>query len=192
MGYPRFFTLLAVVLTRMVSHNPVLPVGNENMAIAMLALFLAEMAEDLISYVLYWLDIRVHPKRRQVTEEELEMLAKAELLAEQGQLSSPMGPTPSLSRRPADVLRTTQSLKFKCWKLRESFAFSYGEQDLGILPFWAHFSAVMVSMFHTLLFMILLGNGVNYTLGFCHEELVSYQSGLLWWPVTDADDLCRS
>ena len=81
------------------------------------------------------------------------MLAKAELLAELGQLSSPMGPTPSLSRRPADVLRTTQSLKFKCWKLRESFEFSYGEQDLGILPFWAHFSAVMVSTFHTLLFM---------------------------------------
>eukprot|EP00438_Fugacium_kawagutii_P035535 Skav214491 [mRNA] locus=scaffold1011:111242:112061:- [translate_table: standard] len=142
MGYPRFFTLLAVVLTRM-----------ENMAFAMLALVLAEVVEDLISYALYWLDIRVHPKRRQVTEEELEMLAKAELLAELGQLSPPMDSAPSLSGRPADALRTSQSLKLKCWKLRESFAFSYGEQDLGILPFWAHFSAVMVSMFHTVLFM---------------------------------------
>eukprot|EP00438_Fugacium_kawagutii_P002260 Skav227476 [mRNA] locus=scaffold2491:468274:469977:+ [translate_table: standard] len=188
MGYPRFFTLLAVVLARMVSQNPVLPIGHENMAYAMLALFLSEVVEDLISYALYWLDIRVHPKRRQVTEEELEILAKAELLAELGQLSSRRDST--LSRRPTDTMSSAQSLKLKCWTLRESFAFSYGEQDLGILPFWAHFSAVMVSMFHTVLFMILLGNGLNYTLGFCHEELVGYQSGLLWWPVTNTNDLC--
>ena len=49
---------------------------------------------------------------------------------------------PSLGpRKDADNdLRSNPSLKEQCWKLRESFAFSYSEEDFETLPFWAHFA----------------------------------------------------
>lgn len=197
MGYPRFFVLLAVVLARVCARNPVLPCDHENMGLAVLALFLAEVVEDLISYLLEWLDFKVHPKRRQVTEEEFEMMARAQLRFSLGSDEASMSAVvPSATWaahvRSEDFISTKSdmSLKDKCWRLRQRFAFSYGEPDLGILPFWANFSAVIIAQFHTLLFMILLGNGLNFVLGFCHGELEGFDGALLWWPLTDPNDLC--
>eukprot|EP00435_Cladocopium_sp_Y103_P044591 s882_g12.t1 len=198
MGYPRFFVLLAVILARFCARNPLLPCDHENMGVAVLALFLAEVVEDLMSYLLEWLDFKVHPKRRQVTEEEFEVMAKAQLRFSLGSDDLSMSAVvPSTSWAAARVgsndfisTKSDISLKDKCWRLRERFRFSYGESDLGVLPFWANFSAVIIAQFHTLLFMILLGNGLNFVLGFCHGELNGFHGALLWWPLTDPDDLC--
>ena len=80
----------------------------------------------------------------------------------------------------------------KCWKLRAAFDFAYGDVDsFGQLPFWAHFAAIAVAQFHTVLFLIILSNGLNYVLGFCPES--GYNGigrALVWWPVTDPEDLC--
>ena len=45
-------------------------------------------------------------------------------------------------------------------------------------------SEVMVAQFHTMLFIILLGNGLNYTLGFCSEEYDGFARAIVWWPLT--------
>ncbi|CAK9014584.1 unnamed protein product [Durusdinium trenchii] len=42
MGLPRFFVVLAIVLARVLSRNPMLLVGEETAAYAILAIFLAE------------------------------------------------------------------------------------------------------------------------------------------------------
>ena len=81
----------------------------------------------------------------------------------------------------------------KCWKLRQGFDFAYKEvHRFQELPFWAHFAACAIAQFHTLLFIIILSNGLNYVLGFCPESGYSgVGRGLLWWPITDPDDLCN-
>ena len=74
---------------------------------------------------------------------------------------------------------------------------------INIIPNWLHhcFGAilrkknetnamqVMAAQFHTVLFMILLGNGLNYVLGFCHDSYDGFGQSLLWWPLTH-EDLC--
>jgi len=198
MGYPRFLAIIAVAFARVCSGNSVLPEGSQNMGLAVLILFLSEVGEDIVSYVLERLHIRVLPRRRQITDKELEIMAVSQLrlstLCEpQLELSIVPRPSPSAAWQPKDAdndLRSNPSLKEQCWKLRESFAFSYSEEDFETLPFWAHFAVVMVSQFHTVLFMILLGNGLNYTLGFCHEDYRGFGRALLWWPLTDREDLC--
>lgn len=59
-----------------------------------------------------------------------------------------------------------------------------------MLLFQGSGTEVMIAQFHTLLFVIVLGNGINFTLGFCHDPYADLGQGLLWWPVSDASDLC--
>lgn len=189
MGYPRFMAIGAVVLARWCSRNPLIPEGRESMALAVLILFLCEVGEDLVSYSLERLNFRVLPKQRHITEAELEMMAAAQL-----RVSSICEPERAVSMVPNSTPAwsssdSTKELRDQCWKLRASFAFAYGEQNFETLPFWAHFAAVMATQFHTVLFMILLGNGLNYVLGFCHDTYDGYGRSLLWWPLTQ-ENLC--
>lgn len=159
------------------------------MALAVLILFLCEVGEDLVSYSLERLNFRVLPKQRHITEAELEMMAAAHL-----RVSSICEPERAVSMVPNSTPAwsssdSTKELRDQCWKLRASFAFAYGEQNFETLPFWAHFAAVMATQFHTVLFMILLGNGLNYVLGFCHDTYDGYGRSLLWWPLTQ-ENLC--
>jgi len=203
MGYPRFFVILAIVMARICARNPILPIGHENSGLAVIAVFLAEILEDLLSFLLEWLDVRVHPQRRQITEAELQLMAKAQLrfsIASDGGETTLSSVLPSSTwaqsrsdnQKGEDLMkeRSDLSVKEKSWKLREQFAFSYGEADWDVLPFWAHVASVCIAQFHSLLFMILLGNGLNYVLGYCHGESQGFKAAILWWPVTDPDDLC--
>lgn len=189
MGYPRFMAVGAVVLARWCSRNPLIPEGRENMALAVLILFLCEIGEDLVSFSLERLNCRVLPKQRHISEEELQMMAAAQLRVSsicepQGAVSIVPSSSPAWSSNDS-----TKQIRDQCWKLRASFAFAYGEKNFETLPFWAHFAAVMTTQFHTVLFMILLGNGLNYVLGFCHDTYDGYGRSLLWWPLTE-EDLC--
>eukprot|EP00435_Cladocopium_sp_Y103_P009292 s2211_g2.t1 len=189
MGYPRFMAIGAVVLARWCSRNPLIPEGRENMALAVLILFLCEVGEDLVSYSLERLNFRVLPKQRHITEDELQMMAAAQLRVSaicEPERDVSIVPNSTPAWTPSDP---TKELQDQCWKLRAGFAFAYGEKNFETLPFWAHFAVVMVAQFHTVLFMILLGNGLNYILGFCHETYDGYGRSLLWWPVTQ-EDLC--
>eukprot|EP00438_Fugacium_kawagutii_P010903 Skav211514 [mRNA] locus=scaffold352:197273:202701:+ [translate_table: standard] len=121
-----FVALAAVGFARWCSRNPIVPKGADNMILASVILFVA----DPLATVL--------PKPRNITEEELEVMAAARL-------------------------RRSQICE----------------------------SEVMVAQFHTVLFMILLGNGLNYALGFCHEDYESFGRSLLWWPITDTENLCN-
>lgn len=112
--------------------------------------------------------MRVHPQRRQITEAELQLMAKAQLrfsIASDGGETTLSSVLPSSTwaqsrsdnQKGEDLMkeRSDLSVKEKSWKLREQFAFSYGEADWDVLPFWAHVASVCIAQFHSLLFMIL-------------------------------------
>ncbi|CAE7880556.1 hypothetical protein AK812_SmicGene21948 [Symbiodinium microadriaticum] len=199
MGYPRFFAVAAIALARLCTLNEVLPKNQEFIGWALLAMFAAEILEDIISLALERLDLRVHPKPRQITDEEVEiMVANATKSSHESLASSfkQIVPKAWLDDQQAGVpipaVNLSKELKQKCWKLRAAFDFAYGDVDsFGQLPFWAHFAAIAVAQFHTVLFLVILSNGLNYVLGFCPES--GYNGigrALVWWPVTDPEDLC--
>ncbi|CAK8990185.1 unnamed protein product [Durusdinium trenchii] len=108
MGLPRFFVVLAIVLARVLSRNPMLLVGEETAAYAILAIFLAEVVENVVSYILEWLDYRVHPTRRQITESEVEVMAWANLKLSQHSNGTPF---PVIPARPiSDSTNTDRRL----------------------------------------------------------------------------------
>ncbi len=121
----------------------------------------------LLHLRLEWLDVRVHPKRRQITEAELQLMAQAQLrfsIASDGGETTLTSVLPSTwaksradSQKEEDLMkhRSDLSVKEQSWKLREQFAFSYGEADWDVLPLWAHVASVCIAQFHSLLFMIL-------------------------------------
>lgn len=199
MGYPRFFAVAAIALARLCTLNEVLPKNQEFIGWALLAMFAAEILEDIISLALERLDLRVHPKPRQITDEEVEiMVANATKSSHESLASSfkQIVPKAWLDDQQAGVpipaVNLSKELKQKCWKLRAAFDFAYGDVDsFGQLLFWAHFAAIAVAQFHTVLFLVILSNGLNYVLGFCPES--GYNGigrALVWWPVTDPEDLC--
>ncbi|CAE7351850.1 unnamed protein product [Symbiodinium sp. CCMP2592] len=201
MGYPRFFAVAAIALARLCTLNEVLPKNQEMIGWALLAMFAAEILEDIISFALERLDLRVHPKPRQITDEEVEIMVANGTKSSHDSLSFPSGfkaivPKAWLDDQQAGVpippANMSKEIRKKCWQLRAAFDFAYGDvENFGKLPFWAHFAAIAIAQFHTVLFMIILSNGLNYVLGFCPESGYSgVGRALLWWPVTDPEDLC--
>jgi len=69
--------------------------------------------------------------------------------------------------------------------------FDYGFGPFAVLPLWAHFSAVMISQFHTVLFVIIFCGGVPSVLGFCDTGYTGVERGILWWPIKAGSEMCH-
>ena len=64
-----------------------------------------------------------------------------------------------------------------------------GKQEL---PFWGHFAVVAVAQYHTVLFLVLLSNGLSYVLGICNDAgYMGLNRGILWWPIADPSNPCE-
>lgn len=203
MGYCRFFAVAAIALARFCTGNEVLPQSQEPLGWAVVSMLVAEMIEDLVSWVLVRRGLRVHPEPRQITDEEVEILVINEMKTSQGSLASFSPPFKAVVPRAwladtADDVATTPTtprlsaeMRQKCWKIRAALDFSYKEAEFQKLPFWAHFSAIAMAQFHTVLFIIILSNGASYVFGLCPESgYTGVGRGLLWWPVTNPGELC--
>ena len=64
--------------------------------------------------------------------------------------------------------------------------------ELQELPFWGHFAVVAIAQYHTVLFLVLLSNGLSYVLGICEDAgYMGLNRGILWWPIADPGNPCE-
>ncbi|OLP82353.1 hypothetical protein AK812_SmicGene36997 [Symbiodinium microadriaticum] len=194
MGYTRFFAVGAIALTRLLNWHPILPPGKDGIGLALGSLFVAEVIEDILSWVLARLGWRVHPEAPNVSDEEITSLVTRQLQAF-GTTSvksfSAVLPDPSDT---GPQITDAESMRLQSWKLREALDFAYREQPFeefgnvmfvgAELPFWGHFAVVAIAQYHTVLFLVLLSNGLSYVLGICEDAgYMGLNRGILWWPI---------
>jgi len=142
--------------------------------------FLAEMVEDLCSYILWRLDIDVSPKKQFATDQEVEVKVQRRISRRlsQGSLLA-VSPQPE-SRSDRDVDGMVER-----WKVRVAHDFKFGPKDFGRLPFWAHLMPATLAQFHTIFSLIVVSNGLVFLLGLCDFKETGRVVGLLWWPIRD-------
>lgn len=180
MGYPRFGAMWALILVRLCIGTPFSWDSPE--LLLMVLVFLSEVVEDLISWVLWRLKINVTPAMQWATDQEVGVKVQRRLShrLSQGSLL-PVTPqvTPQVTSRTSDEDR---------WKVRVAHDFKFGPTDFGELPFWAHFMPAATAQFHTIFSMIVASNGLVFLLDLCDPRETG-QIGLIWWPI--GDDLCH-
>lgn len=192
MGYTRFFAVGAIALTRLLNWHPILPPGKDGIGLALGSLFVAEVIEDILSWVLARLGWRVHPEAPNVSDEEITSLVTRQLQAF-GTTSvksfSAVLPDPSDT---GPQITDAESMRLQSWKLREALDFAYREQPFEELPFWGHFAVVAIAQYHTVLFLVLLSNRLSYVLGICEDAgYMGLNRGILWWPIADPGNPCE-
>lgn len=181
-GFPRFFVLAAIAAVRG-CFREVLPAGQERLGYAILCLLLADLSENLVSWILKSCGWQVYPEWRPLSLEQLKSLAAAQLRRRAASIDfDAVGGALAQSEN-------TKGFREECWKLRARFDFLYGKEDWEILPFWAHVVPVFIAQFHTLLCIIFLCNGLHYVLGFCQGSYDGIGRALMWWP-SMTDEIC--
>lgn len=159
MGYPRFLAAAAVGLARMATGKPLLPSPAVGW-VALLAL-VEEVAEDVMVALC----------------ESLGLMAKWDCEAE-STLSQIVPGSDGVATRSA-----WEPDNAAAHAARKRLFTSSLDQQLPLLPFWAHFSACSISMYHTILFIFLMGGGTSVALGICPQEsAVGTGRGILVWP----------
>lgn len=178
MGYPRFGAILALVLVRLCIGRAYSWDATELQVLCLV--FLAEMVEDLCSYILWRLDIDVSPGKQFATDQEVEVKAQRRISRRLSQGSllavSPQVVSQKSSGVDGDVER---------WKVRVAHDFKFGPKEFGRLPFWAHFMPTVLAQFHTIFSMIVVSNGLVFLLGLCDFKETGQEVGLVWWPISD-------
>lgn len=178
MGYPRFGAILALILVRLCIGRGYSWDAPEVRVLCLV--FLAEMVEDLCSYILWRLDIDVSPGKQFATDQEVEVKAQRRISRRlsQGSLLA-VSPQPE-SRSDRDVDGEVER-----WKVRVAPDFKFGPKDFGRLPFWAHLMPAALAQFHTIFSLIVVSNGLVFLLGLCDFKETGRVVGLLWWPIRD-------
>lgn len=153
--------------------------GQETSGYAILALFIADVLENLCSSLLQYMGYQVFPEQRHCGLAELRARAARRLERRSGAAGF-------------DDLAavTTKGFREECWKLRARFEFLYGPALWSRMPFWAHLVPTFFAQFHTLLYIICLSNGLSFVLGLCHDNYQGVSRGLLWWPIESPSELC--
>ncbi|CAK9118000.1 unnamed protein product [Durusdinium trenchii] len=178
-SFPRYFVILAIALARLMGTGNALPGGQETLGYAILALFIADVLENLCSSLLQYMGYQVFPEQRHCGLAELRARAARRLERRSGAAGF-------------DDLAavTTKGFREECWKLRARFEFLYGPALWSRMPFWAHLVPTFFAQFHTLLYIICLSNGLSFVLGLCHDNYQGVSRGLLWWPIESPSELC--
>jgi len=96
---------------------------------------------------------------------------------------------PSQERQPAAVVPEVGS--GEDGRGDDVWLFQYGFEDFPELPFWAHFAPVMISQFHTVLFIFIFCGGVPSSLGLCDYGYTGIGRGIVWWPIEEVGHLCK-
>jgi len=213
MGYPRFGAIFALFFARLCLGTPFSLHGPEIQVIGIV--LLAEITEDVLSYLLYNIGCNIFPRPRLLTEEAVQELAGQRIKRNskrKGSKESVGGtskenvavvPSPSKNSKDSkhskdskgkDELSTTSDrtlLKSTCWKLRVAYDFRFRIDAFEEMPFWAHLLPTAMAQFHTILAMVAFSGGLDFILGFCQKvDFFSYSSAVLWWPVVAFDQLC--
>eukprot|EP00435_Cladocopium_sp_Y103_P015985 s2734_g3.t4 len=183
-GLPRFFVIAAIAAVRG-CFREVLPAGQERLGYAILCLLVADLLENLVSWILKSCGWQVYPEWRPLSLEQLKSRAAAQLHRRAASIDFDAVSSGGV----AAVSENTKGFREECWKLRARFDFLYGKEDWGILPFWAHVVPVFIAQFHTLLCIIFLCNGLHYVLGFCQGSYDGIGRALMWWP-SMTEEIC--
>ena len=213
MGYPRFGAIGALLLARLCIGTP-LSLDGPEIRLLMIVL-LAEVSEDLLSYALWQVGVNIFPTLNLVTEQEVQEMAEAHLSSKRkgSKECTPGGRTgskesvsvvpsaPSKSDEKDEKCQSEASkmasertlMKSTCWRVRVAYDFRFRIEAFEKMPFWGHLLPTAMAQFHTIFAMIIFSGGLDFILGICERvDFFSYSSAVLWWPVLDPDEICRS
>eukprot|EP00445_Apocalathium_hangoei_P012343 CAMPEP_0203885854 /NCGR_PEP_ID=MMETSP0359-20131031/29720_1 /ASSEMBLY_ACC=CAM_ASM_000338 /TAXON_ID=268821 /ORGANISM="Scrippsiella Hangoei, Strain SHTV-5" /LENGTH=623 /DNA_ID=CAMNT_0050806553 /DNA_START=9 /DNA_END=1880 /DNA_ORIENTATION=+ len=172
-GYPPIVALFCVGMVRAALGNPVVP--NSTTAFVIAGIAAEHILEDVIVLAAGYFDLL--PVFPTVEPNDVELRARACRIDANEVLGDPQ-----VRAR----LSESMDAEFLAWDCQYNLRSVFPE-----LPLWAHFSAIMISVFFTLLFLILLGGGLNFVLGFCSEPgYGGVGRGIVWWPVMEISDPC--
>eukprot|EP00434_Breviolum_minutum_P042528 symbB.v1.2.037857.t1/scaffold5711.1/size24326/2 len=193
MGYPRFGAIFALFFARLCLGTPFSLHGPEMQCFGIV--LLAEITEDVLSYLLYHIGCNIFPRPRLLTEEAVQELAGQRIQRNsrrKGSKESVGGtskenvavvPSPSKNSKDTknskdskgkDELSTTSDrtlLKSTCWKLRVAYDFRFRIDAFEEMPFWAHLLPTAMAQFHTILAMVAFSGGIDFIFG--HEDAVT-------------------
>ena len=189
MGYPRFGAAAALLFARSCLGN--LMVFSEVEGWLWFCMLGAQVAEDVLGYLLWRAGVDFSPVKRFATEEEVQQMSDrtvAKRLSSLERLPAKCSVVPSASRKSSDTCGSgaavaglaQESVK---WEVRMAHDFKYAPASFGVLPFWAHLLPAALAQFHTIVAMIVLSNGMMYTLGFCRQD--ESENSMLSWPLRD-------
>lgn len=180
MGYPRFGSIWALILVRLCIGRGYSWEAPELQVLGLV--LLAEMVEDLCSYVLWRLEIDFSPGKRFATDKEVEVKVQRRISRRlsQGSLLA-VSPQP-VSKSQRDGVWDAE---LERWKVRVAHDFKFGPKEFGRLPFWAHLMPAALAQFHTFFSLTVVSNGLVFLLGLCDFKETGRAVGLLWWPISD-------
>jgi len=187
MGYPRFGAVAALCLARTCSGiaRPTLQSPLVKLALINLG---AEVVEDLVSYVLWRLNVNLCPEAHFATDQEVEDQTQSVVRRRSQTDLSLSAVAPAPAPRAYTPLPTVRR------RIRVAHDFQYGPEEFQWLPLWAHLMPVFLAQFHTILAMVIFSNGLVYIMGLCGEaipHLDRSEAGVFFWPLLDAEVVCK-
>lgn len=167
MGYPRFFAVAAIGLARAILGKPLVP--SVRLAWVTFFVLVEEIAEDVLVAVCEYLGLMA----KWDGEQEVKMSAVIPTSETQSNHSSETE-IKHISETSRDVEGHSERKRIFAYRL---------DRVHPHLPFWAHFAACSISMYHTILFLFLMGGGTSFVLGICPQEAaLGVGRGVLVWP----------
>mmetsp|Transcript_161399 Transcript_161399/g.512840 ORF Transcript_161399/g.512840 Transcript_161399/m.512840 type:complete len:520 (+) Transcript_161399:26-1585(+) len=165
-GYPRFFALFAVGAARFALGHHVSP--NHMVTQVVWLTLLETVIEDLVVSVLQRCGFVFEPSRMRRGQGHVPTMTRRRVVGEEP---------------PRDAERSDLN--------EDAELFEVGFGPFPELPFWSHFSTIMISQFHTVLLIIIFGGGVHSVLGFCGSGYTGIDRGIVWWPDEVASSVCN-
>mmetsp|Transcript_78934 Transcript_78934/g.221461 ORF Transcript_78934/g.221461 Transcript_78934/m.221461 type:complete len:254 (+) Transcript_78934:3-764(+) len=178
-GYPPIIALLAVGVMRVVIGHPMIP--NSAITCVTAGIVAENLLEDTLVFAAGY--FRILPVFPTVDPQDKEL---RERISKKGSGSIVIKHATRDDREMVACSTEALDKEFLAWDFQHNL-----RDEFPALPLWAHFSAVMISQFHTVLFLIIFGGGLNFVLGFCNKP--GYEGvgrGIVWWPLMEVSDPC--
>jgi len=169
MGYPRFFALASVMLSRLALGHPMLPSRMSYLAVGLV--LTQEVVEDVFVYLAGRGGCDAFP------------------LISTPKFCGNAQPKPNAWCDPVP-----DSFQPEASKELQTYAFKHQPQEQDTLPLWAHFVAIFLAQLNLVMALALGGWGVPYLLGFCAvhpRDTGCWSRGLVWWPPLDLARPCQ-
>jgi len=196
MGYPRFFALAGVVLSRVLLGNSPSPSPKVSWAAAIM--LAEEIAEDAITALLCRFGLTTQVPFASVPEPSEIARQARNLSRERGSTNMQRKGCGCCHRRrntrihdltdTSDVVPSSASSD-----IIEAYRFNHvPQEELQPMPQWAHFVPVYAAELNLVLCLTFFAGGVPCLVGLCDE--LGYGGvgrGLVWWPFLDAQEPCH-